>query len=92
MSLKLPPVENPARELIDLEQIASLGDPANRLKLPGLPAAIRAARDTFASDPAVQRVNVLVCRANGTLELISFGPNGGRKLMWNFGQLAGIRG
>jgi hypothetical protein len=87
MSLTLPPQTHAARELIDLAQLASLGDVQNRLKLPTLQQAKASASRTFAGDRAIRRVNLLVIRADGTLELIGFGPRGGRQTLWKFGQL-----
>ena len=87
MSLILPPQTHAARELIDMEQIASLGDVQNRMKLPTLQQAKARAARAFASDRTIRRVNMLVLRADGTLELIGFGPRGGRQTLWEFGQL-----
>lgn len=87
MSLILPPQTHAARELIDMEQLASLGDVQNRMKLPTLCEAKASAARTFAGDRAIRQVNMLVLRADGNLELIGFGPRGGRKTLWKFGQL-----
>lgn len=87
MSLILPPQTHAARELIDLGLLASLGEVENRMKLPTLREAKASAARTFAGDRAVRQVNMLVLRADGNLELIGFGPRGGRKTLWKFGQL-----
>lgn len=87
MSLRLPSQDHAARELIDLHQLASLGDAQNRRKLLTLQQAKASAARTFAGDRAIRRVNMLVLRADGTLELIGFGPRGGRQTLWKFGQL-----
>jgi len=57
------------------------------LKLPTLREAKASAARTFAGDRAIRQVNMLVLRADGNLELIGFGPRGGRKTLWKFGQL-----
>ncbi|XAO41095.1 hypothetical protein [Pseudomonas phage vB_Pae_HLL23] len=87
MSLILPPQTHAARELIDLGLLASLGEVENRMKLPTLREAKASATRTFAGDRAIRQVNMLVLRADGNLELIGFGPRGGRKTLWKFGQL-----
>ncbi|QAX99434.1 hypothetical protein PaSz4_56 [Pseudomonas phage PaSz-4] len=87
MSLILPPQTHAARELIDLGLLASLGEVENRMKLPTLREAKASAARTFAGDRAIRQVNMLVLRADGNLELIGFGPRGGRKTLWKFGQL-----
>ncbi len=87
MSLILPPQTHAARELIDLGLLASLGEVENRMKLPTLREAKTSAARTFAGDRAIRQVNMLVLRADGNLELIGFGPRGGRKTLWKFGQL-----
>lgn len=87
MSLILPPQTHAARELIDLGLLASLGEVENRMKLPTLREAKASAARTFAGDRAIRQVNMLVLRADGKLELIGFGPRGGRKTLWKFGQL-----
>lgn len=87
MSLILPPQTHAARELIDLGLLASLGEVENRMKLPTLREAKAGAARTFAGDRAIRQVNMLVLRADGNLELIGFGPRGGRKTLWKFGQL-----
>ena len=86
MSLILPPKDHAARELLDLTQLASLGEVENQMKLPTLQQAKEIAACSF-RDRAVRQVNLLVLRANGSLELVGFGPRGGRKVLWNFGQL-----
>lgn len=87
MSLILPPQTHAARELIDLGLLASLGEVENRMKLPTLREAKASAARSFAGDRAIRQVNMLVLRADGNLELIGFGPRGGRKTLWKFGQL-----
>lgn len=87
MSLAIPPKAHPARELIDMEQLASLGDVQNRMKLPTFWQAKASAAHTFAGNRAVRRVHTLVLRADGELELVGFGPRGGHKTIWKFGQL-----
>ncbi len=87
MSLILPPQTHAARELIDMGLLASLGEVENRMKLPTLREAKASAARTFAGDRAIRQVNMLVLRADGNLELIGFGPRGGRKTLWKFGQL-----
>lgn len=87
MSLTLPPQTHAARELIDVAQLASMGEVQNRLKLPTLQQAKASASLVFAGDHAIRRVNMLVIRADGTLELIDFGPRGGWQTLWKFGQL-----
>lgn len=87
MSLRLPPSDSPIRELIDLNQLASLSAPAERQKLPTLTQARELARRTFEADRAAKSVNILVLLMDGSLELVSYGPRGGRQTLWKFGQL-----
>ncbi len=57
------------------------------MKLPTLQQAKTSAARSFAGDRAIRRINMLVLRADGSLELIGFGPRGGRQTLWKFGQL-----
>lgn len=87
MSLILPPKTHPARELIDLAQLASLGEVQNRMKLPTLQQAKSSALKTFEIDNAIRQVIVLVLYPEGDLKLVEFEPNGEKKVLWNFGNL-----
>ena len=52
--------------------------------LPTFRTAIMACRNVF-SDSAVRRAHSVCIRANGEIWLISVGPKGGWKKLWNFG-------
>ena len=78
MSLLLP--QNPEiRELCDIRALVDYQ------QLPTFQEAKRSAANTFASDPAVSRVFTQTIRANGNVHLLSIGPKGGVKVLWNFG-------
>lgn len=89
MSLKLPAIDSPLRELFDVADLAKLHDPQERLKLATLRSAIVGARRTFEADPAVRAVHYIVIQWDASLELIRFGPKGGKKTLWKFGKLGG---
>lgn len=78
MSLVLP--QNPEiRRLIDVAALA-------RKEWAVFSQAKIAARRTFESDKAISRVFAQVIRAEtGEVHLVSFGPRGGHKTLWNFG-------
>lgn len=84
MSILLPPKTHPARELIDMTQLASLGDVQNRMRLPSLQQARLKALKIF--DSTVRQVNMLILNSKGELELVGFEPSS-EKVLWNFGEL-----
>jgi hypothetical protein len=77
MALSLPLSTSPIRDLFDIRDLA------DRLWVT-LPAAKSAASKMFA-DGSVSSVHCLVLRACGNVELIRFGPKGGRNTVWKFG-------
>ena len=87
MSLSLPPTTHPAREHVDIDLLASLGDPQMRRQLPTLRQARDNAARAFAADDAIRRIHTVVMRADGNVELISIGPRGGWRTAWRFGQI-----
>lgn len=87
MSLLLPPRDHAARELFDVADLAVLASVQNAHHLPSLAEARSRARAQFAADKAVRRVHTLVLRACGTLQLVGFGPRGGRQVLWTFGKV-----
>lgn len=87
MSLKLPAKNSPVRELFDVAHLAEVAAPAVRHKLPTLGEARRQSRGIFANPKlAPKSVTYIVLRANGDLHLVTFGPRGGFRVRWNFGQ------
>jgi len=78
MALALPLTTSPIRNLFDIRDLA------DRLWVT-LPAAKLAASKMFA-DNSVSSVHCLVLLASGDVELIKFGPKGGRKTIWKFGR------
>ena len=78
MALALPLSISPIRDLFDIRDLA------DQCWIT-LPAAKFAASKMFA-DGSVSSVHCLVLRACGDVELIRFGPKGGRKTVWNFGR------
>lgn len=94
MSLKLPAANSPVRDLFDMADLAERAAPAVRGQLPTLAQARSQARKAFEYDRANQprvewrlrAVTYFVLRANGDLHLITFGPKGGFRIRWNFGQ------
>lgn len=89
--LSLPPTDHPAREFLSVAQLVECtATPESRRRLPGLQQAARQAREAFAHSAAhkggLQAIHSLVCFADGTLRLVRFGPNGGKRILWTFGQ------
>jgi hypothetical protein len=84
----IPPVNHPAREAMgDMAHLAELLDPANIGKLPMMAQALSQGRRAIAeAKGAVKSVNYICLRAD-TAErwLISIGPRGGWRKLWNFG-------
>jgi hypothetical protein len=87
MSLALPLQGTAVRELIDVQHLAQVADPANRQHLVGLVQARLAARQMLAADRAMRSITMYVLVANGDLCLYRFGCRGGQKKLWNFGAL-----
>lgn len=78
MSLLLP--QNP--ELLEMFDIADLAA-RNWVTLQEAKAS---AKHTFAKgDKSIGGVMFLVIRAGGDIELMRFGPLGGKSTLWNFG-------
>ena len=78
--LSLPLPASPIRDMFDVEDLAyrrfvTLADAKASAK--------RACWD------GVRSMAFLVLRADDRVQLISIGPRGGRKVLWNFGKAAG---
>ncbi len=58
----------------------------NMRNLADFPRALRAAAKTAAEQPAVRRVTTIAARGDDEVWLISVGPRGGWKRLWNFGK------
>lgn len=91
--LQLPPLDHPAREAFDPDDIARI---ANGQYVPcSLPEAHKMARESFERfKGAALKPNALiyfVLRADDSVELISIGPRGGRRLLWRFGEIGEFR-
>lgn len=87
MSFRLPLSGSAAREAMgDLAHVAEVLDPKNVAHLPATFEAIAQAKRTMAENPAIRRVNVIALRGDSDERwLISIGPRGGWKKLWNFG-------
>ena len=87
MSFALPLAGSAAREAMgDLAHVAAILHPANIGKLPATFEAVAQAKRTLAACPAARRVNAIVLRGDSDERwLISIGPRGGWKKLWNFG-------
>ena len=82
MALSLPARNSDLRSAFDVADLAA----RNWVTLRD---AINSARTSFANaGGAVVAINYLVLRANGSVELMSFGPRGGKKTLWKFGRVA----
>jgi aspartate ammonia-lyase len=79
MSLLLPPLNSPLRDLFEVSMLADY------MKLPNFRQALTDARAYMKAEKAVRSVYVLCIRANGDIELLRVGPRGGWKPLFNFG-------
>jgi len=87
MSYKMPPEGHKARALMgDLAHVAEVLDPANIKKLESFPLARRAANKFFEENPAARAIVKIVMRCDDERWLVSYGPRGGWKKLWNFGK------
>lgn len=84
MSLKLPPLDHPAREFFDVANLVEVCAPGQRHKLPTLGGARCDAVKMMAADPRMCAVTSIVLRADDRIQLVQFGPKGGRKTLWTF--------
>jgi plasmid stabilization system protein ParE len=83
---RIPTTDHPARDAMgDLAHIAEVLDRRNVERLPDFAEAIRSARRTIAATPAARAVNIICLRADDERWLISVGPRGGWRRVWNFG-------
>lgn len=81
-----PLANHPARALMDIASIVEILNPDNASNLLSTMQARRAAERAFEADKAVRRVCFVVIRADSDERwLISFGPRGGWRKEWNFG-------
>lgn len=86
MSLRLPPVGSPVRELFDMEQLAEAGMPGGRFKLPTLNEARRSGVKMIAeSNGAIKAAHFLCHMADGAIFLVRIGAKGNAGGAWNFG-------
>lgn len=84
MSFPLPPAGSFAREAMgEMAHVAELLNPANVGNLPCFTAALRETRKNF--PVGAKTVNVICLRADDERWLISVGPRGGWRKLWNFG-------
>jgi hypothetical protein len=84
MSLLLPPVDHPARELFDVRDLVEVCAPGKRHLLPTLAEAKRSAAPLFTAEMPASAVTSIVLRADGRIQLVQFGPKGGRRDLWTF--------
>jgi hypothetical protein len=79
----IPPQGHEARELAPIHELAEKFHPANIGRLWGFQEALRETRKNF---PRGARSVALVClRADDERWLISVGPRGGWRKVWNYG-------
>lgn len=86
MSINLPTVNNPTRQLIDVASIADMLNPGARGKLPTLRHALINAAAYFAVEPAAEAIHVVCIKASGAIVLERIGRKGGHKTLWTFVQ------
>ena len=87
MSLSLPLSSSPLRSMFDVAHLAEIAHPANRSKLRTFREAVTSAREYLAAERGAKAVNTICLCADGTLQLVSVGPKGGIKRLWNFGTI-----
>jgi hypothetical protein len=87
MSFSLPSSSSALRNLFDVSALVEIADPANRAKLRTFREFVTSARHYIASERGAKEVNGIVVCADGSLQLVSVGPKGGIKRLWNFGAL-----
>lgn len=81
--MKLPPVGHPAREWMHIPDVVEMLAPENRGNLPTLDEARRYAR-SLDTTQGIRRVGIIVLHGDDSIRLWSFGPGGGRELVWTF--------
>lgn len=86
MSINLPTVNNPTRQLIDVASIAEMLNPGARGKLPTLRQALASAAAYFAVEPVAEAIHVVCIKASGAIVLERIGRKGGHKTLWTFVQ------
>ena len=88
MGFPLPLPGSKARELMgDIETVVEALAPANVSKLPDFRQAVRQGQKTIeASNGAIKSVAYICLRADDERWLVSVGPKGGWKKVWNFGK------
>lgn len=84
MSVILPPVDHPSREHFSVADVAAIFAPGGRRTLPLLAEARRNAVNFMAREPAAKAVTSFVLRGDDRVQLVQFGPKGGRKTLWTF--------
>ena len=85
--LALPSASSALRNLFDVAHLAEIAAPANRAKLRTFREAVTSARQYRAAEHGAKAVYTICLCADGTLQLVSVGPKGGIKRLWNFGAL-----
>jgi hypothetical protein len=78
---KLPPVGSDLNDLFAVEDLSVSN-------MVGFRTAKNSAVAMMAKDAAIKSVNFMVLRADAKVQLMNFGPKGGSKILWNFGNLA----
>lgn len=83
MSHLLPPTNSPIRELFEVADLVEIG----LGRYPGDRAdASRKARAFFAAEPRAKALITFAVNAEtDELQLLRFGPRGGRRVLWTFG-------
>lgn len=87
VGFKLPSSDHPAREAMgDLASVAEILNPANLAKLPEFSRALSQGRRAIAdANGAIKGINYICLRADDERWLITIGPRGGWRKLWNFG-------
>ena len=87
MSYIMPPEGHKARALMgDLAHVAEILNPANIKKLESFPLAWRAAKSFFEENPCARALIKIVMRCDDERWLVSYGPGGVWRKLWNFGK------
>lgn len=81
-TVNLPSTDSPIRDLFDITDLVAIG--SGEVTPPTFPQARQAARQTFISDEAIRDVHSICLKADGSLTLERFGPQGAHKTVWTF--------
>lgn len=80
----LPPAGHIARDLAPVEALVEILDRRNLANLPDFGEALRTVRRTFPK--GAKSVAIVCLRADDERWLISVGPRGGWRKVWNYGR------